>query len=150
VGRFARWLCEPLLRSFEHDGRMSRAISRWVFERAFEDRTRMEAAWADQRTQVPVEYPRMLRESFDRPVGFELRDFASEIAAPTFLLEGSRAGTQPRFPELGVTLRERLGDRFQYEAIAGGHYLQLDRPEQVNRRLAGFVETLAPTEPVSG
>ena len=72
MGRIARWMCEPLLRSFERDGKMSQAISRWLFEHAFENRDRMEARRGrDQRTQVPVEYPRMLRESFDKPIGFE-------------------------------------------------------------------------------
>ena len=55
VGRVARTLCTPLLRSFEHDGRLSRAVARWVFTRAFDDRERMEAAWVDQRSQIPVE-----------------------------------------------------------------------------------------------
>jgi len=143
VGPIARWLCGPLLRSFEHDGKMSRAVARWVFERAFQDRSRMETAWEDQRLQIPFEYPRMLRESFDRPVGFELRDFASEIGVPTTLLEGGRPGAAPRFPLLTKALSERLGTRFTHETIPGGHYLQLDRPAEVTQRLAAFVETVA-------
>ncbi len=143
AGRVARFLCEPLLRSFERDGGLSRLLSRWLFERAFEDRARMEAAWLDQRTQIPVEYPRMLRESFVRPEGFELRDFASELVAPAFLLEGSAAGAGARFPKLVATLRARLGPRFTHETIAGGHYLQLDRPDAVNERLRAFLVTNA-------
>lgn len=143
AGSIARALCTPLLRSFERDGRMSRAISRWVFEHAFEDRARMEAAWLEQRTQIPVEYPRMLRESFVRPIGFELRDFAAEIAVPVFLLECERDGGRPRFPQLVTALRERLGSRFEHEALAGGHYLQLDRPDAVNERLERFVAAYA-------
>lgn len=139
AGRFARTLCSPLLRSFARDGRMSRIVSRWMFERAFDDRARMEAAWPDQRRQVPVEYPRMLRESFVGPEGFALRDFASEIAVPTAVLEGAGPGRRPRFPALAETLRDRLGPRFTHESIAGGHYLQLDRPADVNARLRRFL-----------
>ena len=140
MGRVARWMCEPLLRSFERDGKLSQAISRWLFEHAFENRDRMEAAWPDQRTQVPVEYPRMLRESFDRPIGFELRDFAGEVQAPTYLLDVFRQGGRSRFPQLLARLQERLGPRFTHESVAGGHYLQLDRPGEVNQRLRRFLE----------
>ena len=139
IGRVARTLCLPLIRSFERDGAVSRAMGRWVFERAFEDRARMEAAWLDQRTQIPVEYPRMLRESFTGPTGFELRDFAREIDVPTLVLEGSSAAGGARFPRLVETLRDRLGSAFRYETIAGGHYLQLDRPEAVNERLRALL-----------
>ena len=45
-----------------------------------------------------------------------------------------------RFPHLIARLTERLGADFRHEVIAGGHYLQLDRPDEVNARLAGFVE----------
>ena len=141
AGRVAQALCAPLLRSFENNGRLSRLTARWMFERAFEDRSRMEAAWLDQRRQVPVEYPRMLRESFVGPEGFALRNFAREIGVPTFVLEGSSGGTgRARFPALVATLRDRLGTRFCYESIAGGHYLQLDRPHEVNLRLTRFVD----------
>ena len=112
------------------------------FEQSFQDRARMEAAWVDQKQQVPFEYPRMLRESFTRPEGFELRDFARELAVPTFLLEGTRSGGRPRFDALSAKLRERLGQRFTHERIAGGHYLQLDRPADVSLRLARFANAL--------
>jgi pimeloyl-ACP methyl ester carboxylesterase len=140
VGPIARWLCEPLLRSFERGGKLSRTISRWMFEQSFEDRERMEEAWADQRTQIPVEYPRMLRESFVRPIGFEMREFADDIVAPTMLVEAGKPGGRPRFPALVDILRRRLGDRFVIESLDGGHYLQLDRPVEVNDRLARFLE----------
>jgi len=138
AGRVAQFLCAPVLQSIERDGAMSRAISRWMFARAFANRARMEAAWPDQRAQVPLEYPRMLREAFGRPEGFALRNFAGEISQPTFLLEGSLGGEGARFPELVAALRERLGPRFFSETIGGGHYLQLDEPEAVNERLARF------------
>jgi pimeloyl-ACP methyl ester carboxylesterase len=141
LGAIALFVCSPLLRSFESNGPMSRKLSRWMFERSFEDRARMEEAWRDQRGQVPVEYPRMLRESFGNPSGFALRDFASEIVQPTFLLEGTAGKAAPRFRALSATLERRLGDAFTREAISGGHYLQADRPEDVNRRLLRFVET---------
>jgi pimeloyl-ACP methyl ester carboxylesterase len=143
LGRAALFLCSPLLRSFERNGRASRVLSRWMFEHSFEDRVRMEETWPDQQRQIPIEYPRMLRESFGKPTGFELRDFALEIEQPTYLLEGSFGRKAPRFPKLVATLERRLGPAFVHEAIAGGHYLQADRPEQVNQRLANFVATYA-------
>lgn len=139
LGRAALWLCNPLLGSFARNGRSSRALARWMFERSFEDRARMEAAWQHQRLQIPVEYPRMLRESFGRPTGFELRDFAREVVQPTFLLEGTTGKTKARFPELSATLEQRLGTGFTHETIDGGHYLQADKPDQVNERLRRFV-----------
>ena len=140
AGAIAKFLCAPLLHSFEHNGVLSRVVARWVFERAFEDRARMEAAWLDQRRQIPFEYPRMLNESFGRPEGFELSDFAREILAPTELLEGTPTAGRMRFPKLVETLGERLGTNFRHEVIAGGHYLQLDRPAEVNARLGQFLQ----------
>lgn len=142
TGRIAQVLCAPLLRSFERDGRLSRAMSRWIFERSFVDRARMENAWRDQRTQIPIEYPRMLRESFVGPEGFTPRDFADEVAVPTSILQGG--AERPRFPRLVDTLRARLGARFSYESIPGGHYLQLDSPRAVNERLERFAASYAP------
>ncbi len=140
AGAIARALCTPLLRSFARDGFLSRLVARWVFARAFEDRARMEAAWQQQRRQIPFEYPRMLDESFGRPEGFELRDFAREISIPTALIEGSPVAGRMRFPALVRTLGERLGSNFRHEIVAGGHYLQLDRPDEVNALLAQFLE----------
>jgi pimeloyl-ACP methyl ester carboxylesterase len=140
AGRLARVACEPVIASFARAGRISRIISRWMFERAFEDRARMEDAWIDQRTQLPIEYPRMLREAFDGPSDFPLRDFAAEISAPTALLEGSSGLRRPRFPRLVETLRAGLAERFTYQAIPGGHYLQLDQPAAVNAALRRFLE----------
>jgi lipase len=140
AGAVARALCTPLLRSFARDGRLSRIVARWMFERSFENRARMEAAWQQQRRQIPFEYPRMLDESFGRPEGFPLRDFAREIRVPTALLEGSPAAGRIRFPALVQTLAERLGPNFRHEHVPGGHYLQLDRPAEVNALLVQFLE----------
>jgi len=107
-------VCAPLLRSIARNGTLGRAVMRSVFARAFENRERMLLAWADQRRQVPVEYPRMLRESFS-----------------------ARGGA--RFPALIAALRERLRADFVHDAIRGGHYLQLDRPSAVNGRIEAFV-----------
>ncbi len=139
LGKVALFMCTPLLQSFERNGKVSRSVARWMFEQSFEDRERMEEAWRDQRLQVPVEYPRMLRESFGQPQGFELRDFAREITQPTYLLEGTTGSAKARFPALMATLGERLGANFTRDAISGGHYLQADRPEEVNERLARFL-----------
>lgn len=143
TGQIMRVLCEPILRSFESNGWLSRVIARRVFEGAFSDRERMEAAWQFQRRQVPFEYRRLLAESFVRPEGFELRDFAREIRAPTALLDRARSGAQPRFPKLVAALKEQLGGGFAHHAIAGGHYLQLDRPEEVNAYLDAFLRARA-------
>jgi pimeloyl-ACP methyl ester carboxylesterase len=131
----ARFAVAPLVRSLERDGRMGRLLARNFFAAAFEDRDAMERAWLEQRTQVPVEYPKMMYEAFEGPTGFPNRAFARELSQPVTLLEGSVARRRPRFPELNSTLSERLGERFTYVRIDGGHYLQLDRPEPVNAAL---------------
>jgi pimeloyl-ACP methyl ester carboxylesterase len=133
----------PLAVSMERDGALSRGLGRWLFSRSFENQLNMERAWLDQRTQVPLEFPRMLREAFEGPEGFDVRDFALEIGCPTYVLEGSSGKRRARFPQLVSTLGARLGERFTYEAIAGGHYLQLDRPEAVTGRLRAFLERYA-------
>jgi pimeloyl-ACP methyl ester carboxylesterase len=143
TGAVARFLCTPLLHSFAHGGALSRIVARWVFARSFENRARMEAAWAEQRRQMPFEYPRMLNESFGKPVGFELCDFAASIVAPVELLEGTPVPGRMRFSQLIARLTERLGPDFRHEVIPGGHYLQLDRPDEVNARLTQFVERYA-------
>jgi pimeloyl-ACP methyl ester carboxylesterase len=123
--------------------RSNAKLARSIFEQSFENRDRMEAAWHSQRLQVPVEYPKMLRESFVRPEGFELRDFAAEIEAPVFLLDVVRPGGGVRFAKLNDTLQRRLGSRFSHATLNGGHYLQLDRYEEVNRYLEDFLASLA-------
>lgn len=143
LGAFASFACAPLFRSVERDGPLSRALSRWMFARSFADRERMEAAWLDQRAQVPLEYPRMLREAFTGPTGFPVHDVGREIDAPVLLVEGSSAGGHGRFPALLDALRARLGDRFAHETVPGGHYLQLDRPREVNDLLSRFVQAKA-------
>ena len=143
VGRVARVLCAPILNSFHRDGAISRVVSRWLFERAFDDRERMEAAWPDQRTQIPVEYPRMLRESFDGPTGFRLRRFGDAIAVPTTLVDSGKPG-DARFPALATSLERALGAAFTHEFIEGGHYLQLDRPEALNASLRRFLAANSP------
>jgi pimeloyl-ACP methyl ester carboxylesterase len=131
----ARVVLAPLVGSVGRDGRVGRALSRWVFEMSFEDRDAMERAWLRQRTQVPVEYPKMMYEAFEGPSDFPNRAFALELTQPVTLLEGSVARRTPRFPELNAVLRERLGPRFTYLQLEGGHYLQLDRPAAVNDAL---------------
>ena len=131
----ARAAVSPLVRSLERDGAAGRALARSFFVAAFEDRDAMERAWLEQRTQVPVEYPKMMYEAFEGPTGFPNRAFAREVSQPTTLLEGSVARKRPRFPELNATLAGRLGAGFTYVRIDGGHYLQLDRPEFVNAAL---------------
>ena len=134
-----RFALGPLARSFAHDGKIARSIARWTFEQSFEDRANMEEAWQQQRTQVPIEYPRMIFEAFEGVNGFPTRPFARELSSPTFLLYGSAAKKKPRSPELVASLRARLASDFVYDVIPGGHYLQLDRPAAVTERLASFL-----------
>lgn len=139
LGRVVRTLASPLIDSVLRGGRVGRGLSRWVFTRSFEDRALMERAWLLQRTQVPAEYARMINEAFTGPVDFPNRAFGREITQPTLLLEGSVAKDAPRFPQLVAELR-RLGERFDYLTIDGGHYLQLDRSAQrVTDALREFV-----------
>ena len=138
----ARVVVSPVVRSLENDGALGRVLARRFFTAAFEDRDAMERAWLEQRTQVPVEYPKMMYEAFEGPSGFPNRAFAREVSQPVTLLEGSVARRRPRFPELNATLAERLGERFSYVRIDGGHYLQLDRPEAVNAALRVALETV--------
>jgi len=138
AGKFAAAAFRPLFHQVATNGPIARAMSRWVFINSFENRDLMEAAWRDQQTQIPVEYPRMLREAFTGPTGIEIGDDASAIDVPTLVLEGSSGRKAPRFPGLVRTLRDRLAERFRYETIPGGHYLQLDAPEMVNALLLGW------------
>jgi pimeloyl-ACP methyl ester carboxylesterase len=125
-------LMKPLAASFMRDGRIARVLSRVMFTQAFTDRKRMEAAWPDQRRQVPIEYPKMLFEAFGQPEGFPVERFAEKIDVPVLAFN-------PRSAELVTTLTQRLGARFANERLRGGHYLQLDRPAEVNGRLRRFL-----------
>jgi pimeloyl-ACP methyl ester carboxylesterase len=125
-------LMKPLVTSFLRDGWAARVISRWMFTHSFTDRERMEDAWRDQRRQVPIEYPKMFYEAFGRPEGFPVQPFARRIDVPVLAFN-------PRSRELVDALQRRLGPRFVCEQLAGGHYLQLDRPVQVNERLRRFL-----------
>jgi len=139
----ARKLFAPLIVSMKRDGAAARALARWVFAASFVDRAAMERAWLQQRTQVPIEYPKMMYEAFDGPTNFCNRAFAREVDVPTLLVE-PLADRHPRFPEL-VRELERLGERFAYHPIAGGHYLQLDRSAaRVTRAIDDFLSRWSP------
>jgi pimeloyl-ACP methyl ester carboxylesterase len=125
-------LMKPLASSFVNDGFVARTISRWMFRHSFTDRGRMEEAWRDQRRQIPVEYPKMLLEAFGQPEGFPVQPFAQRIDVPVLAFN-------PRSADLVATLERRLGPRFVCERMDGGHYLQLDRPADVNERLRWFL-----------
>jgi hypothetical protein len=137
------WLVLPVVRSYQRDGPLSRAISRHFFRWAFLDAQAMERAWACQRTVVPLEYPRMLTESIAGVQGFAFRPFADLVTAPTCILEARRrprAGS--RFAGVVARFRARGTVRCEHEMLDGGHYLQLDRPAQVTERLLGFALSL--------
>jgi pimeloyl-ACP methyl ester carboxylesterase len=125
-------LMKPLVASFMNDGVVARTIARWMFTQSFTDRARMEEAWPAQRRQVPIEYPKMFFEAFGQPEGFPVEPFARSIDVPALVVN-------PRSTELVTDLTRRLGARFACERIPGGHYLQLDRPADVNERLRRFL-----------
>jgi pimeloyl-ACP methyl ester carboxylesterase len=128
----------PLVNSIAADGVVARAVSRWIFEASFLDRACMLRAWRSQRTQVPVEYPKMMYEAFDGPTGFPNRAFAREIVQPTLLVEPLGSGGQ-RLVELAADLAP-LRERFTAVALDGGHYLQLDRSgPRLTRELVSFL-----------
>jgi 3-oxoadipate enol-lactonase len=137
------WLVSPVVRSYQHDGWISRAISRRFFRWAFLDATAMEQAWVQQRTVVPLEYPRMLYESIAGVEGYSFRPFADLLTAPTFILEARRQPlARPRLSRVVARLRARGSVRCEHEVLDGGHYLQLDRPAQVSERLLAFAQGL--------
>lgn len=137
-----RRILTTVARAVPTDGALARTISRAFFRAAFTDRAAMELAWKEQRNQPIVEFPAMLIEAFDG--GFVPRAFARELRIPVLLLEGSFARRRPRFPALVDDLRRALGNRFRYEVVAGGHYLQLDRPALVTHVLREFVAATFP------
>jgi 3-oxoadipate enol-lactonase len=137
------WLVSPLVRSYQRDGRLSQALSRRVFRRAFLDATAMARAWALQRNVVPLEYPRMLYEAIAGVQGFAFRPFADLVTAPTVILEArQRPQARSRFTGVVARFRARGALRFEHEMLDGGHYLQLDRPAQVTERLLAFAQSL--------
>jgi len=137
LASLARRTMAPLVASVERGGPLANGLGRAVFRASFLDRDCMERAWRRQRTQVPLEYPKMMYEAFDGPSRFPNRAFARELSGPALLLEPATHAR--RFPQLIAEL-ERLGDRFTYLALDGGHYLQLDRSwAHVTRALRDFV-----------
>jgi pimeloyl-ACP methyl ester carboxylesterase len=133
----------PLVRSYQRDGALSRALSWQMFRRAFLDPQAMARAWALQRTVVPLEYPRMLYELIAGVQGFDFRPFADLVCAPTAILEArQRPQARPRLAAVAARWRARPGVRREHELLDGGHYLQLDRPEAVTARLLAFADSL--------
>ncbi len=129
-------LVAPLMRSARRNGPLARTVGRAMFNAAFTNRQAREAAWHHQVRQVPFEYPSMFVEGIAGVSRLGFRPFAEDIDVPTLLLNG-------RFPRLREALRRRLGDRFSDETIAGGHYLQLDRPDAVTKELRRFLSETA-------
>jgi pimeloyl-ACP methyl ester carboxylesterase len=136
----ARIAIAPLVHSVNNNGAFSQTLARIMFEKAFEDRDAMERYWIMQKTQVPLEFPKMFYEAFEGTSGFPNRAFAHEVLAPVTLVEGTAAKYSPRFPELVSGLKEKIGERFRYEMVPGGHYLQLDRPRRVNELLRDLLD----------
>lgn len=140
VVALARILVAVVARSYRRDGWLSRFLSRRFYRWAFQDRAAMEQAWQAQRSQVPLEYPRMLFEALEGVRGFPFQPFADRVDARTFLVEAvPREGARSRFTEVVARLAARLGERAGYARVVGGHYLQLDRPGEVTRLLRDFL-----------
>jgi pimeloyl-ACP methyl ester carboxylesterase len=137
IPRFVLWplrlFVSAVARSFQVDGWLGRALARPIFRWAFHDPAVRERAWEKQRKQVPLEHPRMLLESVDGVRGFPFAPFADQLDVPVAFLEASsRTGARSRFTRLKERLRARLGPRATFVSVVGGHYLQLDRPAEVN------------------
>ena len=88
----------PLVGSMQRDGAASRVLSRAVFDAAFEDRAARERAWRKQRTQVPVEYPKMMYEAFEGPTGFPNRAFRAKSPRRSSLSKERSHGNARAFP----------------------------------------------------
>lgn len=144
--RAVLWVVRKLValvaRSYQRDGWLGRALSWPIFKWAFLDAAARDRAWALQRAQVPLEYPRMLSESFEGVTGFPFQPFADVLETPTFLVEALPRG-KSRFTELVARLERRLKGGARYDVLVGGHYLQLDRPAEINARLARFALELS-------
>jgi pimeloyl-ACP methyl ester carboxylesterase len=135
-------------RSFLRDGWLGRAVSWPFFHWSFHDAAARRRAWQLQRAQVPLEYPRMLLESLDGVEGFPFQPFADQIRVATHLLEAlPRRGARSRFTQVKERLRARLGERASSAGLVGGHYLQLDRPAEVNAQLLEFAGAVFGADP---
>ncbi|MDX2015141.1 MAG: alpha/beta hydrolase [Myxococcaceae bacterium] len=132
-------------RSFQRDGWLGRFIAWPFFKWAFLDARVRDATWPVQLTQKPIEYPRTVLEALDGVKGFPFRPFADELDVQTVLLEAvQRPRQKSRFSALVPRLQSRLGGRFTYDVVRSGHYLQLDRPDEVTRRLRALLD-VSPT-----
>lgn len=130
-------------RSYLRDGWLGRALSWPIFRRSFHDGEAFRRTWRLQCLQVPLEHPRMLLESLDGVTGFPFQPFADRIDVPVHLVEAlPRERARSRFAKVTERLRARLGDRASSSGIVGGHYLQLDRPTEVNAELLAFARRL--------
>ena len=73
-------------------------------------------------------------------VGFDLKDELARIAVPTLVLSGSKDGNAP------ASMMRRMADAIpgaQYVELEGcGHLANLERPDEFDAALRGFLETL--------
>jgi pimeloyl-ACP methyl ester carboxylesterase len=139
----ANWLLPPLVRSVQRNDAFTQTVAKLMFRSSFEDREEMRKWWALQARQVPLEYPKMLYEGIQGTTGFPNRAFAREIDMPVLLVEGSSARSGARFPNLVEDFRARLGTRFHYDVLQGGHYLQLDCAPALNDLMRTFLSRYA-------
>lgn len=131
-------------RSFQTGGWLGRLIAWPFFKWAFLDAAVRDATWPVQLAQRPIEYPRTVLEALDGVKGFPFRPFADEVNVPVVLLEAVQKPRQKsRFDTVVARMRARLGERFRYDVVRSGHYVQLDQPDEVTRRLRAFLDPMA-------
>ncbi len=143
VAAFFRLLVGAIASSFATDGWLGRAVAWPIFTWAFHDAQVRDRTWALQRTQVPLEYRRMLLESVDGVEGFPFSPFADRVKAPVHLVEAlMRPGSRSKFTVVKTRLQATLGAKATFQSVVGGHYLQLDRAAEVNAQLLSFLRSL--------
>jgi pimeloyl-ACP methyl ester carboxylesterase len=136
-----RLVVSAVAKSFQVDGWLGRAVAWPIFSWAFHDRAARDRTWPLQRQQVPLEHPRMLLESVDGVAGFPFSPFADRVKAPVHLVEAlMRPGSRSKFETVKPRLQATLGARATFQSVVGGHYLQLDRPGEVNVQLLQFLQ----------
>lgn len=79
----------------------------------------------------------VMRESFKRIIGEDLREEAAKIAAPTLLLYGEDDKSAPADREGAIFASEIVGSRL--EIMRGGHFCFSQYPEVFNRKILNFL-----------
>lgn len=83
---------------------------------------------------------RVLRGDFAACHAFDVMDRVSDIRAPTLVVCGTEDELTP--PKYAEFLRSRIAGAGLALVSGAGHYVQLERPTEVTRAIAGFLGTL--------